>query len=388
MMPTETAGSADFNPPRPDYDRLRERAGFHWFVGSSVYALLELTGTPLGAYNLDPAICIEVYRKGRPLFRDLFPDPAIPMPRLHTPAVSYGHVNCLGAELRFPEAGEVGVAHLFDSVEDAVAALAAPCDFSRTGMAPFFLEFQECLRQAFPDETVGFSFGLEGPITTAWELCGEQFFVEVMNRPELACALLDRVGQSTDEYWRFYAGQNGVPVINPNGGGMCDDLASMIPPRLFPTVVLPAWDRFFRGRTTGTRSAHIEDLRPAQLPFLEDIGLSSFDPSISPKLSPPLIRDGCRVPFGWRLGSFHYLTMTGDDVRDWVFQAAADGASQVFTHIEALLCRPPQVEKVGAFMEAAREVEKVLGAGGTRSELAQYVSPAGQKRFWGLWPEG
>ncbi len=374
-------------PPRPDYGRLRERAGFHWSVGSTVYALLELTGVPLGAYNLDPEVGVQVYREGRPLFRELFPDPAIPLPAVHTPAVSYGHVNCLGAELVFPDAGEVGVTHPCDSIDGALALLRQSCDFARCGMAPFYLEYRRRLQEAFPDEPVGFAFGLEGPVTTAWELCGEPFFIEVMDSPGRACELLEAVCRSVQDYWGFYAEVNGVPALNPNGAGLCDDLASMVPPRLFPELVLPSWDRFFRGRTTGVRSAHVEDLRPAQLPFLEAIGLSYFDPSISPKLSPPLIRDGCRVPFGWRLGSFHYLTMTERDVRDWVFQAAADGASRVFTYIEGILCREPQAGKVRVFIEAAREAERMLREGADRADLARCVSPEGKERFWAHWPE-
>ena len=168
---------------------------------------------------------------------------------------------------------------------------------------------------------------------------------------------------------------------------MCDDLASMVPPRLFGELVIPYWELFYQARTTGRRSAHVEDLRPAQLPFLEEIGLSSFDPSISPKLNPRLIVENCRVPFGWRLGSFHYLTMTCQDVRDWVFQAVADGASSVFTHVEALMCRDENVPKITAFIEAAGRAKEMFGNGASRTEVGALVSAEGRRRFWDHWPE-
>ncbi len=373
---------------QPDYDTLRERAGFGWYVGSSIYALLALTDTPLGAYNLDPDVCIDVYRRGRPLFREVFPDSsAIPLPALHTPAISYGHVNGLGSELLFPPEGEVAHTHIYSSLEEGIAALREPVDYASAGMAPFFLDFRERLRAAFPGEGVGFSYGLEGPITTAYELRGEGFFYDIMDRPGLSREFLGLICRSLDTFSAFTAEVNGTAVMNPHGGGMCDDLASVVPPYLFPELVLPYWERYYRARTTGVRSAHVEDLRPEQLPFLEAVGLSSFDPSISPKLNPKLIDSGCRVPFGWRLGSFHYLTLSCAEVRDWVFQAVADGASSVFTHIEGLMSREPQVTKVTAFINAAKQAKTMLDSGATRADVGACVSADGRAKFWDHWPE-
>jgi hypothetical protein len=168
---------------------------------------------------------------------------------------------------------------------------------------------------------------------------------------------------------------------------MADDIAAMVPARLFEEFVIPYWDQYYRGLTTGARSAHVEDLRPEQLPFLERIGLSQYDPSISPKLNPRLIRDGCRVPFAWRLESFHYPTLTPQDVTDWVFQAVADGASSVFTSIDGIVCRTENVPKVMAFIAAAREAKRILKAGGSRVEIGRLVSAAGRAKFWDHWPD-
>ncbi len=53
-----------------------------------------------------PQAGIELYRKGRPLVREMFgPVPDLPAPS--TPSISYGHINALGIELVFPEGGEV-----------------------------------------------------------------------------------------------------------------------------------------------------------------------------------------------------------------------------------------------------------------------------------------
>ncbi|MHB0878083.1 MAG: uroporphyrinogen decarboxylase/cobalamine-independent methonine synthase family protein [Anaerolineae bacterium] len=371
---------------RPDYETARANAGFRWSVGSGQSPLTELSGIPIREFNLNPKACIEAYRVGRARLRELF-GPEVQPPALSTPHVSYGHVNGLGSQLLFPEGGEVGHTHIYGSLREGIAALKQPVDFATAGMAPFYLDFRRQMQEAFPGEEVGFTFGLEGPITTAWELRGEGFFTDIYDDPAAAATFMALSTESIVAFHRFTASVRGAAAVNPSGAGMCDDLASMMPPALWPTLVLPFWEMYYAGMTTGTRSAHVEDLRRAQLPFLEDIGLSYYDPSISHRLNPPIIAANCRVPFGWRLGSFHYYGMSADDVRDFVFQSVADGACAVFTYAEASICREPHVAKVAAFIAAAKEVERCLDAGGSREEIGSWVSPAGRAKLWGHWPE-
>ncbi len=372
--------------PMPDYTVLRAATPFRWYVGAGPYVLMTLTETSFGEYNLNPEACIDMFRRGLPLYRERFPERDIfPDPGLSTPAVSYGHVNGLGSELLFPPDGEVAHTHIYDTLEAGIAALRRPVDFATAGMAPFYLEYKRRLEAAFPGRTAPFSYGLEGPLTTAYELRGEGFFLDLMDRPVLAAEFLRLVTASIAAFAQFHAAANGTTAFKPSAG-LCDDLASVVPARLYPELVLPFWDLYFRALTDGTRHAHVEDLRVEQLPFLETIGLSGYDPSISHKLNPRLIRDHCRVPFGWRLGSFHYLTMSSDDVRDWVFQAVADGASSVFTHLEGLMVRDETRPKVYAFVEAARHAQTQMEAGATRENIGRLVSPAGRQRFWEHWP--
>lgn len=354
---------------KPDYTTARKKAGFTWHVGVAPGAYMALAGVPIRDYFLDPAACIEIYRRGRPLAREMFGEEVI-LAGPSTPAISYGHVNGLGSELRFPEGGEVAHTPIHGSLEEGIAALAKPVDFARTGMTPFYLDFRRRLQEAFPGETVGFSFALQGPITTAWELRGADFFTNLMERTDLMEEYLRGVTDSIAAYHRFRCEALGQPVINPERGGMTDDVAAMIPPKLWGRLVLPAWERYYRAMTTGLRHAHVEDLRPVQLPFLERIGLGKFDPSISPKLTPQLVAEGCRVPFMWRLGSFRYREMTERDVEDFVFDAAAGGASEVFTVVAGEMCDAEGAAKVRAFIRAAKEAKKHLDAGGACTALA------------------
>lgn len=270
-------------------------------------------------------------------------------------------------------------------MEEGLAALENEVDFARAGMAPFYLDYRRRLQSAFPGETVGFPFGKQGPITTAWELRGHGFFTDLMDRPELTAEYLLRITDSLVEFHRFLCREFGGPSIHPEEAGIADDVASMVPPRLWKTLVLPFWERYFRAVTTGRRHAHVENLRASHLLFLEQAGLSLYDPSISPQLNPRVIAAGCRVPFMWRLGGFHYCDMSVQDVEDFVFQAAADGASWVFTLVMQEMCDEETARKVRAFIRAAKEAKAELDAGLNRQELVGRVSPAGREKYWDHW---
>jgi hypothetical protein len=129
----------------------------------------------------------------------------------------------------------------------------------------------------------------------------------------------------------------------------------------------------------------VEDLRTEQLFCLEEIGLASFDPSISPKLNPRLLAQHTRVPFTWRLGCFHYREMSVQEVEDFVFQSAADGASGVITYVAEAICNEESVPKVHAFIRAAKEAKRLVAEGCPREEIGQRVSPEGRAKLWDQW---
>jgi hypothetical protein len=369
---------------KPDYTSARDHAGFSWSIGGSQGALRQLAAIPIREFNLKPEACIEAYRRGRPLLREMFGE-EVGLPGLTTPAVSYGHVNCLGSELLFPEGGEVAHTHIYGSLEEGLRRLKEPVDWATSGMAPFFLSFRERMVEAFPGERVGFAFGSEGPITTAYELRGEGFFTDLFDDPPLAREFLREMTDSVLDFDRFHMAVNEVLMPNPSGGGMCDDLSSFVPARMMPEMVIPFWDQLYRGLTTGARHAHVEDLRVEQLFCLEEIGLSRFDPSISPKLNPRLLAEHTRVPFVWRLGCFHYREMSAQDVEDFVFQSAADGASGVTTYVAEMTCNEESVPKVHAFIGAAKEAKRLIDEGCSRQEVGQRVSPEGRAKLWDQW---
>ncbi len=371
---------------QPDYTTLRDPRQFACYASACYLAYQTMAGVALEEFYQRPGACIEAYRVGRSRVRELF-GPEVHIGAPATPPISYGHPNGLGAQLYFPAGGEVAVEHCCRGpLADAIALLRRPVDYARAGRFPFFADFQAQMQAAFPGEAIGLSWGLEGPLTTAYELRGDQWFLDPYDEPALAREFLRLLTGSILDFHAWRAHADGRLLLSPDGAGLCDDVAAMMPPRLWPEFVLPYWELYFSGVTTGRRSAHVEDLRPAHLPFLEAIGLWSFDPSISARLNPRLIRDHCRVPFGWRVGSFHYRALSEADVADLVFQAAADGAGSVFTVVEGSMCDAATAAKVRALLAAGKEVQRQLAAGATRAELATCVSPAGRQRFWDHWP--
>ncbi len=365
---------------------LSEQRGVGFTVGTSAAqeALRSVTGTPIREFNLEPAVCIDCFRQGRARLREMF-GPELSLPGLATPAISYGHANALGCELVFPEGGEVGVEPCWESLDEGFRKLAEPIDFASTGWAPYFIEFREQIKAAFPGEPVGLSFGLEGPVTTAYEVRGIDVFCDLLDDTPRMIEFLAKLTDSIVAFGHWLADVHGRPRVNPAGVGLCDDLSSFVPPKLFAEVVIPAWERYYRGLTTGSRSLHAENYRPEHVPYLNLAGLTRYDPSISPYLNPRILAANLEVPFQWRMGCFHMAAFSLQDIHDFIFQAAADGACGVFTIVAAPTADDQGVVKVEAFRKAGREVQQLLADGASRAELAEAVSAEGKRKFWDDW---
>ncbi len=371
-----------------NYDKAREEAGFDWYIGSSVYAFLELAGISLHEFNTSPSAGIEAYKpKYADACREMFGDYLNPV-GIATPAVSYGHIDFLGVELVFPQGeGEVNYVHQKKSLGEWIEILKERMTFDEmTEKGRFYLDYREKLREAYPGKHVNWSMGYEGPMTTAYELRDMNFFYDIYDDPELTHEFLKLLSLNIVEYIKFHRRINGQPEFNYEEGAMCDDIASLIPPDKFEEFVLPYWEIYYRGTSSGRRFIHTEDHTYKTMKYLESAGITYFDPSISHKLNPQLIRDNCRVPFGWRMGAFHFRDLTPDDVKDWVYKAVEDGASKVFTHVTRMMLDEDHIEKVKAFHEAAVNAKQMFDGGATREEIGKLVSKNGRERFWAKWP--
>ena len=333
-----------------------------------------LAGVRFDRMFRDVDAIVEAYNKGLPMARELFgPDVAMGGPRWA--GISYGHVNCLGSRLVFPEDSEVAHTPVHESLEEGVEALKEDVDFTAAGLFPFFLDLWAKLKKAFPDHRIPFAgFGVEGPTTTAWCLRGHGFFTDIYDNPRLAKEYLRLVTASVVAYRKVVSRINGQPEFSEQGAGICDDVSAMISPALWPEFVVPCLEQYYSSLTSGTRSAHIEDLTVDHLRYLDELGLDRYDPSVSEKLTPALIRDHCRVPFGWRLNETHYASRTPAEIEQWVFDAVAEGASSVRTAVGRNMCTPEAAEKMRAFIRAARKVERLLADGCPREKLREHAA--------------
>ncbi|MFO7611472.1 MAG: uroporphyrinogen decarboxylase family protein [Clostridia bacterium] len=371
-----------------NYNTARDEMGFDWYIGSSVYAFLEIAGINLHEYNKNPLAGVEAYsEKYFTRLKEMFGDYLLPVSP-STPSISYGHINFLGVELIFPEGeGEVNYCRQKKSLDEWIEILKNNMSFNNmTPEGSFYLDYRNILQKAYPGEPVNWGMGYEGPATTAYELRDMDFFYDLYDDPEKTREFLRLLSLNIVEYIKFHRRINGQQEFNIEGGGMCDDIASMIPPEMFGDFVLPYWEIFYTGITSGKRWLHTEDHTYKTMKYLEKADISYFDPSISHKLNPRLIRDNCRVPFGWRMGSFHFRDLKPEDVEDWVYKAVEDGASKVFTHVTKNMLDNSHIEKVKAFHKAASNAKKIFDSGASREEIGKLVSPAGRERFWDKWP--
>lgn len=354
---------ADYSQP------LRDQTPFSFQATVTVNGLIALAGSgcSMREFNTVPEAVIEVYQRGRHAARELFGE-KIGLCGLMTPPISYGHLNTLGAELLFPEDGEVAVAPLASSMTEAIRILRQPRDMRKSGQLPFYLDFQRRLEEAFPSEKCALVFKPEGPLTTGYLLRGMDFFTDFYDDPVTFKLMMDAIVDSLIEYHQMLADLNGrhLPMEN---AGIADDVAAMIPASQWPELVMPYWSRLLSALTNGTVSAHCEGLHPEQLPLLEEIGLRYYDPSISPVLTPELVSQHCRIPFAWLLPVFQVPRMSCEEVRRFVLRAATAGASDIFYNISLPALYQP--EKALAFVEAGNQVREHLASGGTRQTLPQ-----------------
>jgi hypothetical protein len=353
----------------------RDRASFPftWYASCGMTTYAALAGVRLDRLFLDADAIVQAYTIGEPLARALFGaevqygDPA-------WAGISYGHVNCLGSPLRFPYDSEVAHAPIYDSLAEGIRALQRPVDWANAGMMPFYLDLWEKLKRAFPERGIPFGgFGLEGPITTAWELRGHGFFMDLYDDPQRYLDFLHLVTESIVQYHDFICQVNDLPTFSEAGGSLYDDISSLLGPGLWPRFVLPFHEHFFVAQTSGRRHAHIENLTPNHLRYLDDLGLDSFDPSVSPRLRPVDLRDRCQVPFLWRINAMQIRDFSRDQVRRFVFESVGQGASGVFLVISSTMLQPAEVEKVKVFIDAAKQVEALLAEGRPRDRLPEAI---------------
>ena len=351
----------------------RNEPPFTWYVICGMPAYAAIARVRFDRLFRDLDAIVEAFTVGQPGAREMYgPDVTYGGPTWA--GISYGHINGLGSQLTFPEDSEVGHTPIYRSLDEGIEALQQEVDWANEGMMPFYLDLWTDLKRIFPDQNIPFGgFSREGPITTGWALRGHDFFLDIYDDPERYKEFLRLVTRSIVDYSYFTRSVNDQPAFSESGIGLVDDVASMIHPDLWPDRVMPFHEQYFQAQTSGKRHAHIEDLSPAHLPYLDDLKLDTFDPGVSPGLKPADLRDHCHASFAWRLNEMHVRDLSCDKIRRFAFEAAVDGASGVFSTIGRTMVSQEAVARIHTFIEAAREIEQLLADDCPRHRLCDYL---------------
>ena len=97
MSTQETVADDRMNPRRP---RCRSEVPFSWVASCGISAYGALANVPFDLLFFDADAIREAYTVGYPRAREWFgPDVSYAGPNFEQ--ISYGHINCLGCELKF-----------------------------------------------------------------------------------------------------------------------------------------------------------------------------------------------------------------------------------------------------------------------------------------------
>jgi len=330
---------------------------FSWYVSGCHEAYAYLSGLKLDEIYKDYFSCAKAFEVGRKKIKEIFGEQVVVGSPSCAP-ISYGHIICLGVPVSFPEDSEPGVRPIYKNIDEGIDALKKDVDFSKNELFKHYLGMWEYLKNKFPDEKVYFSgFGWEGPITTAVLLRGTDFYMDIFDCPEKVKNFLSLVTESVIKFVYFTRNINNEPPINSESSGLADDLSSLISPSLWDEFVIPYWERYYSGLTTGKRTIHVENLKPEHLPYLKKVNISYYDPSVSPALSPKIIKEKIDIPFEWRLPSFQLRDMKKGDVRKWIYEMIKEGADTLFHIIGKECCLGNNPDKVKEFIKTCKEIE-------------------------------
>jgi uroporphyrinogen-III decarboxylase len=194
-------------------------------------------------------------------------------PRVACPA--YLQAAAFGSELVIPEdhppmLRETGA----PAVED-VFKLKLPESYLETPEVIKYRKIKEEMEKLH-GESVTMSAGLEGPVTTAKLIRGQDFFLDLYEAPEAAQYLLTISGDSHILFKQEIAQYNGKSYGDSTG--IADDFAGLLSPDMYEKVAQPQYRKIYRALGKKYRTLHSELLRPDHLKFLPELKLDSFDP--------------------------------------------------------------------------------------------------------------
>ena len=328
-----------------------------WTVDYSPYSVYTwVAGETLRAYFEDPAVCARCYELGKKWICDVFGD-RLPILRPAPYPISYGHLICLGASYSMPENSEPNIKPFVSSADEGIKLLRSMLgmDFSQNSLVQKYISYSRELRDRYPELNLPITLpGVQGPITSVVLMRGQDFFLDLYDNPGKTLELIRLMTMSIIEYRRFCQRINKAPEISTKGAGFCDDFAALVSPHLFSDFVIRAWNQLFEGvASAGTRFVHCEDLTPFHLKYLKEARLTSFQPSVSDKLTLENYFANTDVPLNdWLLYSWRCAGMDRNEIDRWIDDSLAGGARRLRTQFNQYTLDSGRTDRVIAFCDS------------------------------------
>lgn len=275
-------------------------------------------------------------------------------PRVPSAApLSYGHLACLGAPIKYSESAEPNVLPATRDIDEAIRMLKdmRSIDFTECPIFKRYKEVSDQVRSVYPNAPIVGGLFFEGPLTSAALYLGEDFYGYILEEPEKTREFLELMTKSILEFKYQVNRFCGEPEKHPVIGRLPDDIASMVPPRLWESFVLPYWKMYYEGATTTkSRFLHCESLTPEQLPYIKQAGVTFYQPSVSPRLS---LKDlsASGLTFDWLIYAFDIPHLSDTELEARMRAAMNAGASNIRTQFGAYAIKNGYIDRIIAFMD-------------------------------------
>ena len=324
---------------------MSQKFGF----GIAESLMAEKAGVSLKSLHFDLEAMIKTAEAVKPLAAEL----GVPAPDPHIAGFGYPHVAALGAPVEFPEDGEPNVFPIIKTPAD-IDNLKEPDDYLAAPLIQTRLSLVAELgrrNKNWASQRIGHP--MEGPVTTAVLLMGDDFLMLPYDDPKRAHRLLEFCTESALHYIQaLHRHFNGDVPMAPGPGGIPDDFAGMLPPDMFDEFVIHYWDSFYTGMQSTSRGLHSELLREAHLPFLKSAKIDRFDPGADQYLTPELLSRKCPCPFQTLIKSWEINDMNSDQLENYY----RDIAKCKPFHIRFVLDRMENLDKIKRLLKVAREL--------------------------------
>jgi len=320
-----------------------------WRIALPDEVLAEYADTRLGQYFTEARVMYDTQVRGAEIFNQTFGYPiAEGGPHVAVPA--YAQAAVLGSTLVInddlvPMLTENGAPDRAD-----IARIEIPDRYLETEVMARYVRIREEMN-AIHGSPVTMGIGLEGPVTTAKLVRGQEFFIDAYEDPSAAHALLDIC---TESYIRFTVEVRkflGQPY--GQGVGIADDFSGLFSPSAYEKFVQPYHRRIYEALGKEYRSLHSELLRRDHLKFLAELKIDSFDPGQDQYLDLADLQEELEprgIPFWYNVKTVAALGGTPESLREEIDVVVSSGITRMMVELTPGTPRENVAAILGAFL--------------------------------------